>query len=99
MSRGGCSFDFLRSPSPRPPKGEEFRLEICTCNCTAWSSAQDWLLVTSAHVVLLQEHHLVGDEKIAHAQRWLLRHGWKGLFVGAKATTEGGSFAGVAVLT
>ncbi len=68
-----------------------------TCNSTAWTGAQRFLLKTRAHVVLLQEHHL-GPERLADASAWALRHGWHSLFLPAEPGSGTGWRAGVAIL-
>ena len=52
--------------------------------------------MTTAHVVLNQEHHL-REERVAEASQWALRRGWKSLWSaalpGASATSSRGGVA------
>ncbi len=68
-----------------------------TLNSTSWGSCQLYLQKTSAHVVLLQEHHLSPGE-VAQASRWLHARGWKAMFIPAAAGQGGGTVGGTAIL-
>eukprot|EP00959_Pyramimonas_sp_CCMP1952_P299286 6260001-Pyramimonas_sp.AAC.1 len=67
-------------------------------NCTPWASMKQFLPLTTAHVVLCQEHELTGAEEIRRAQAWCIRNGWKSHLEPGTMGPNGGPSAGVAVL-
>ncbi len=74
-----------------------FSLKIVTINITSWGSVLDFVGVTSADVLLVQEHKL-GKDQAEEAVAWLRRRGWNALFTEASTGPNGGNCAGVAVL-
>ena len=75
---------------------DNFDLVVETANCTRWSAAKDWLSRTTAHVVLVQELHLVGDQ-VGEASQWGLRVGWKSMIVPAAPGIGLGTSGGVGI--
>eukprot|EP00959_Pyramimonas_sp_CCMP1952_P116688 2438926-Pyramimonas_sp.AAC.1 len=53
---------------------------------------------TSAHVILMQEHHLVYD-RVNEASQWASRRGWRPLWGPASPGEGNGSYGGVAIFT
>ncbi len=76
---------------------QDFALSVVTLNGTSWGSCQLYLQKTTAHVVLLQEHHLAPNE-LAQASRWLHARGWKAIFIPAEAGKGCGTVGGTAIL-
>ena len=62
-----------------PPEKATWALSILTMNSTTWLSAKDYILKTSAAVILLQAHHLLKKDIQAVSQR-CLRNGYKSLW-------------------
>ena len=85
-------------PGPRPDE-ESLGIIVATANCNSWGSLRDWIpSVRSAHIILVQEHHLEGQDCIGRASKFCLQHGWKSLWEPAVRTTDGGTSGGVAIL-
>ena len=57
-------------------------LSICTVNATSFKSLKKYLEMTTAHVVLAQELHVLGRSAI-DVSKWLKGHGWKSLIADA----------------
>ncbi len=74
-----------------------YSLQIVTVNITSWGSILDYVGVTTADVLLVQEHKL-GRDQADEAVAWLRRRGWNALFTEASTGPNGGSCAGTAVL-
>ncbi len=88
-------FQELEAPQPEV---EQFGLTLETVNTTGWRALRRRLTSSKAHVILAQETWL-GEDGIAAASRWALRHGWKSLWCPAERGARGGPAAGTAVLT
>ena len=69
-------------------------MQVVTYNVSAWSSAKAFLENTGAHVVCLQETHLLDD---AAADVWMRQRGWTALWAralpGATSTSSRGDVA------
>ncbi len=90
----------VRNPEDDVHAGEElghFSLKIVTTNITSWGSILDFLAVTSADVLLVQEHKL-DAARAEEAVSWLRRRGWNALFAAADTGPNGGNCAGTAIL-
>ena len=59
-------------------KQAKFQLRVVTVNTTAWRPAQEFLELTDANVVLVQEHKLIGAQ-VAEASIWADRNGWRSI--------------------
>jgi exonuclease III len=79
-------------------KHREFGLwAVDTANANAWTSAAEYLKLTSADIVIHQEAKLRGTEKIDSAQSAAKTTGWSCAINGCGAGPAGGPSAGVAV--
>ncbi len=68
-------------PSPGAEQGDRddeelLALAVDTVNATSWGPLSRYLLTTSAHVLLCQEHHLPPRD-VPTAAAFALRHGWQ----------------------
>lgn len=66
-------------------------------NVTAWASLMDELkrdigLLAAADVICIQEHHIVGDDRLGKAQQEARRAGW--IFEGTSAVRAVGAVSG-----
>ena len=77
--------------------GRGASLIVCTANCTSWTSAKKYVQKTKAHLLLLQELKLRGDE-LAEASQWLGRNSWKSILAEAGLGPMGEPSAGVGIL-
>lgn len=70
---------------------------IDTCNPNAWPAALDYLRVTAADFVVLQETKLRGEEACAAAEQVARSSGWSASILPCGRADAGGRSAGVAV--
>lgn len=68
--------ELLPKAAAKPPPTEAWELSIETVNGTAWASIKKHLRVTTAEVLLVQEHHL-GPEACVEASSWAKKRRWK----------------------
>ena len=66
-------------------------------NCTTWNRLKQFLLITDLSVVAAQELHIRG-EKVAEADVWCRKNGWRALWAGS-TEGEGTGTLGGAILT
>jgi len=72
-------------------------ITIETANVTGWGSLLPHLEATTADVVCVQEHKVLGHD-IAKRRETLYRKGWRSIWAPALATEAGGISAGVAIV-
>ena len=70
---------------------------LVTANVTAWSSADALLRRAGADAILLQEHHIVGQDACSRLAQASTYPRWRLSLQAALATDRGGSSAGVAI--
>ncbi len=94
---------FWHQSLPSPVDGQDgrenddlFALAVDTVNATAWGPLSRYLLATSAHVLLCQEHHLPPRD-VPTAAAFALRHGWQPIILPAEPGEGEGWRAGVAI--
>ncbi len=87
-------------PSADEPRASQddhlLALAIDTINATSWGPMSRYLLTTSAHVLLCQEHHL-GPHDVPAAAAFAVRHGWQVIMLPAEPGDGEGWRAGVAI--
>ena len=75
-------------------KEDIFRMSATTANTTCWNSAKKFLEKEKAGVVLIQEHRMCTEEKIAEADQWCRKHGWQAVWSKARESVAGGEASG-----
>ena len=73
------------------------KFNAVTFNGNSWSTCKSFLSYTTANIVFIQEHKLLG-EGLAAGKLWAMGQGWTGFFCPALATHAGGRSGGVAIL-
>ncbi len=79
------------------PHPDNFSLTVATLNSTSWNSAKHFIETTDAHVIALQELHLMGVD-LLQAIDWARRRGWYMMVEPALPGQGSGSTGGVAIL-
>ena len=81
-------------------EGISWRPKLISINVSAWASGKRLLQSAGfdADVVVVQEHHLAGDDDIAEASSWAWQAGYSSVWAPAIGTEAGGTSGGVAVL-